>query len=46
MHDPDDDDDPLVFFKGLYVAFLIMGLFYTCLAIIWNSYVLWASWGG
>lgn len=39
----DDDDDPLAFFKGLYVACLIMGLFYTSLAIIWKAWVLWGG---
>lgn len=37
----DDDNDPLGAAKGLYVAFLITGLFYTVIAILWT---LWANW--
>lgn len=45
MHDP-DDDDPLAFWKGLYIAFLISGIFYTSLALLWNCYALWSARGG
>lgn len=40
----DDDDDPLGAARGIYVAFLISGLFYAAVAIIWRVVTAWPLW--